>query len=204
MQRLIIGLGIGGGVTFGLFVLMAFLIKSELKAPPKIDENLVEFVIAQPEEDLRVRDRRLPKKPPPPKNPPPPQVRKVAKIQKPSKNLNLNLDNIDVNVNTGTYLGNAGASGLTDGEAIPMVIIEPRYPRKAAMEGIEGWVKFEFTVSPDGSPKDIRVIDAKPKRIFERDARKAIYKWKFKPKVIDGKAVEQPNMRYTMEFKLGE
>ena len=85
MQRLIIGLGIGGGVTFGLFVLMAFLIKSELKAPPKIDENLVEFVIAQPEEDLRVRDRRLPKKPPPPKNPPPPQVRKVAKIQKPSK-----------------------------------------------------------------------------------------------------------------------
>jgi len=205
MQRILIGLGIGGGVTFGLFALMAFLVKSELEPPEKIDDSTVEFVIAAPEEDLRVRDRRLPKKPPPPKNPPPPQVRKVAKVQKPVKSLNLNLSNIDVNVNSGTYLGNVGNPGnLSDGDAIPMVIIEPRYPRKAAMEGIEGWVRFEFTVAPDGSPKDIIVIDAKPRRIFERDARKAIYKWKFKPKVIDGKAVEQPNMRYTMEFKLGE
>ena len=203
MQRLLIGIGVGGGVTFGLFVLMAFLVKSELEPPEKMEDNLVEFVIAAPEEDLRVRDRRLPKKPPPPKNPPPPQVRKVAKIQKPVKNLNLNLSNIDVNVNTGTYLGSAQPGSMSDGDAIPMVIIEPRYPRKAAMEGIEGWVRFQFTVSPDGSPKDIKVIDAKPKRVFERDARKAIYKWKFKPRVIDGKAVEQLNMRYTMEFKLG-
>jgi periplasmic protein TonB len=205
MQRLLIGLGIGGGVTFGLFVLMAFLIKSELEPPEKMEDNLVEFIIAAPEDDLRIRDRRLPKPPPPPKNPPPPQVRKVAKVEKPVKTFNLNLSGIDVEVNTGTYLGNVGQAGnLSDGDAIPMVIIEPQYPRKAAMEGIEGWVRFEFTVAPDGSPMDIRVIEAKPARIFERDARKAIYKWKFKPKVIDGIAVPQPNMRYTMEFKLGE
>lgn len=204
MQRLLIGIGIGGGITFGLFVLMAFLVKSELQPPEKSDDSIVEFVIAAPEEDVRTRDRRLPKPPPPPKTPPPQQVRKVAKIQKPTTKLNLNLGKFDAAVNTGTYLGNVGGGNLSDGDAIPMVIIEPRYPRKAAMEGIEGWVRFEFTVAPDGSPMNVKVVDAKPKRIFERDARKAIYKWKFKPRVIDGKAVEQPNMRYTMEFKLGE
>ncbi len=205
MQRILIGLGVGGSVTFLLFVVMAYLIKSEVKLPEESETKVVEFVMAKPEDDLRVRDRRLPKPPPPPKNPPPPQVRKVAKVQKPVKNLNLNLGKFDANVNTGTYLGSMNQAGnLSDGDAIPMVIIQPQYPRKAAMEGIEGWVRFEFTVAPDGSPQDVQVIDAKPRRIFERDARKAIYKWKFKPKVVDGKAVAQPNMKYTMEFKLGE
>lgn len=205
MQRILVGIGIGGGITFCLFVLMAFLIKSELEPPELSDDKTVEFVIAQPEDELRVRDRRIPKKPPPPKTPPPPQPRQVAKVQKPIKNLNINLGKFDVSVNSGMYLGSVGQAGsLSDGDAIPMVIIEPRYPRKAAMEGLEGWVRFQFTVAPDGSPKDVKVIDAKPKRVFERDARKAIYKWKFKPRVIDGKAVEQPNMRYTMEFKLGQ
>ncbi|MET1254682.1 energy transducer TonB [Aliikangiella maris] len=204
MQRILLGIGVGGGVTFCLFVLMAFLIKSDLKPPKLTDDKTIEFVIAAPEDDLKVRNRRLPKPPPPPKSPPPPEPKRVAKVQKPVKNLNINLGKFDVSVNSGTYLGNVGGGNLSDGDAIPMVIIEPRYPRKAAMEGIEGWVRFEFTVSPDGSPKDVKVIDAQPKRIFERDARKAIYKWKFKPRVIDGKAVEQPNMRYTMEFKLGQ
>ncbi|MGX5173436.1 energy transducer TonB [Aliikangiella sp. IMCC44653] len=205
MQRILIGLGIGGGVTFALFVVMSYLIKSELKPPGRSDSNVVEFVMPKAEEDLRIRDRRLPKPPEPPKNPPPPQVRKVAKVQKPVRSLNLNLGKFDASVNTGTYLGTMNQAGnLSDGDAIPMVIIQPQYPRKAAMEGIEGWVRFEFTVAPDGSPKDVQVIDADPKRVFERDARRAIYKWKFKPRVIDGKAVEQPNMRYTMEFKLGE
>jgi len=206
MQRLFIGLGLGGGVTFALFVLMAYLIKTEVKPPEKSDIPPIQISMVEPDDDLKIRDRRIPKKPPPPKNPPPPQTRKITKVQKPNpKNMNIKMTKLQVGVTGDTYLGQVGGAGnMSDGDAIPMVVIEPRYPRKAAMEGIEGWVRFKFTVSPDGSPKDVEVIDAKPKRVFERDARKAIYKWKFKPKVVDGKAVEQPNMRYTMEFKLAE
>ena len=64
--------------------------------------------------------------------------------------------------------------------------------------------KFKFTVGIDGRPLNLEVVDAEPKRLFERNARKAIYKWKFKPKIVDGNAVEQPNMHYTMEFQLAE
>jgi len=203
MQRLIIGIGVGGTVTFALFVLMAYLIKTELKPPEDAELLTVQFSMVEPDDDVNLRERRLPKKPEPPKNPPPPKTQRVAKAERPKvQSMNLNLGKVDVGLaGSGLYLGPAGGN-MGDGEAIPMVIINPRYPRKASMEGIEGWVKFKFTISPDGSPKDVELVDAQPRRIFERDARRAIYKWKFKPKVVDGKAVEQHNMLYTMQFKL--
>jgi len=203
MQRLIIGLGIGGGVTFGLFVLMAYLIKADPRPPLEEESISVQISMVEPDDDVNLRERRLPKKPEPPKNPPPPKTQRVAKAERPKvQSMNLNLGKVDVALaGNGLYLGPAGGN-MGDGEAIPMVIINPRYPRKASMEGIEGWVKFKFTVAPDGSPQDVELVDAQPRRIFERDARRAIYKWKFKPKVVDGKAVPQPNMFYTMQFKL--
>jgi len=204
MQRIFIGLGIGGAVTFILFVVMAFLIKTELEPPERSEIDPIQITMVEPDDTLKIRDRRIPKKPPPPKNPPPPQTKKMSKAKKPvPMKMNIKMAKLQVGISGDTYLGSVGGAGdMSDGDAMPMVVIEPRYPRKAATEGIEGWVRFRFTIAPDGSPKDVEVVDAKPKRIFERSARKAIYKWKFRPKVVDGKAVEQHNMLYTLEFKL--
>ncbi len=204
MQRIIIGLVLGLGVTFALFVLMAYLIKADVRPPTAEKLPTIQISMIEPDDDVNLRKRRLPKKPEPPKNPPPPRTPKVAKAERPKvRNMNLNLGKIDVNLaGSGLYLGAPGGANMGDGDAIPMVVIQPRYPRKAAMEGIEGWVKFKFTISPDGTPVDVELIDANPRRIFERAARRAIYKWKFKPKVVDGKAMEQHNMVYTMQFQL--
>lgn len=203
MQRIIVGLGLGVAITFGLFVLMAFLVKSEMEPPPKEELHVIEFVQIQADDEIKTRSRVVPKPPPPPKNPPPPRERRVVKPQKPVETASLSLSRLEVDVTAGTYMGQVG-DGMGDGDAIPLVVIEPQYPRKAAMNGTEGWVRFEFTVAVDGSPKNITLIGSKPKRVFDRAAKKAIRKWKFKPRVIDGKAVEQPNMRYTMEFKLAQ
>jgi len=204
MQRIIIGMGAAVGVTFALFILMAYLIKVELKPFDDAKTPSIQITMVEPDDDINLRERRLPKKPQPPKNPPPPQTRRVAKAERPKvQSMNLNMEKLNVSIaGNGMYLGPPGGGNMGDGEAIPMVIIQPRYPRKAAMEGIEGWVKFRFTISPDGTPKDVELIDAQPRRIFERDARRAIYKWKFKPNIVDGKAVEQRNMIYTMQFTL--
>jgi protein TonB len=97
----------------------------------------------------------------------------------------------------------AGAARQGDGELIPLVKIAPRYPRKAALAGKEGWVKVEFTVTELGTVADVKVLDSKPRRLFDRAAKRAILKWKFKPRVVDGKPVARRAVQ-VIEFKLAE
>ncbi len=206
MPRVLIGLLLGAAITFGLFVLMSFLVKGGEGDFKKKEYQIVDYGAVKVEDQVKRKERRVPKKPPPPKEPPPPETQKVSKVTNPNiQQMNIKMSKLDVNVgNSGMFIGNMSAMMNQDGEAIPLVIIEPQYPRKAAMEGIEGYVRFRFTVKADGYAKDVTIVDAKPRRIFDKDARRAIYKWRFKPKVVDGKAVEQPNMFYTLEFKLAQ
>jgi len=93
---------------------------------------------------------------------------------------------------SGIFLGNFQQVDRTaEGDIIPVVVIRPMYPREAAMNGTEGWVKIELTITEVGTVKNPRVVDANPPRIFNREAIRAILKWKFKPRVIDGIAVER-------------
>ena len=88
-----------------------------------------------------------------------------------------------------------------EGDIIPVVVIRPMYPREAAITGTEGWVKLEFTITEAGTVRDPRVVEAEPPRIFNREAIRAILKWKFKPRVIDGVAVER-RATQTIDFTL--
>ncbi|NVJ59653.1 MAG: energy transducer TonB [Gammaproteobacteria bacterium] len=206
MQRVLIGLLLGAGITFGLFILMSFLVKGGDGSYEKREYPVVDYGSLEVEQDVKRKERRVPKKPPPPKEPPPPETQKVSKVTNPDmQQMNIQLSKLDVNVGAGgMYIGNMQQMMSQDGEAIPLVIIEPQYPRKALMDGIEGFVRFRFTVKADGYAKDVEIVDANPRRLFDREARRAIYKWRFKPRVVDGKAVEQANMYYTLEFKLAQ
>ena len=92
----------------------------------------------------------------------------------------------------GMFIGNFQQVDRTaEGDIIPVVVIRPMYPRDAAISGIEGWVKVEFTITALGTVKDVRVVDADPAQVFNREAVRAILKWKFKPRVVNGVAVER-------------
>lgn len=77
-----------------------------------------------------------------------------------------------------------------DTPLIPVVKINPIYPMRARMMGIEGFVKVRFIVNKDGRTRDIKVIDASPKNIFEKPTIDAISRWRFKPPTIDGVPVD--------------
>lgn len=206
MQRVLMGLVLGLGITFGLFILMSVLVKRDSGEFKSKNYAAVDYGALEVERDVKRKERRAPKKPPPPKEPPPPETQKVSKVTNPNmQTMNIQLSKLDVNVGAeGMFIGNMQQMMSQDGEAIPLVIIEPQYPRKAAMEGITGFVRFKFTVKADGYAKDVEIVDSNPRRVFDREARRAIYKWRFKPRVVDGKAVDQPNMFYTLEFKLAQ
>jgi len=196
------------GVTFGLFLFMFKLISSggsnndEMEAIAGIHFGPVDIP-----DEVMTKDRRIPKKPPPPKDPPPPPRMQISKMDETVQNMPvMDLPSLDVPMSAGEgmYIGNfATVDKKEEGDIIPIVVIRPMYPREAALAGLEGWVKIEFTITAIGTVKDPRVIDANPPRIFNREALRAILKWKFKPRVIDGVAVDRPATQ-TIDFNLDQ
>ncbi len=194
--RILISSVVAVGVTFGLFMFMNMLVKSgagdrgDLEAIAGIHFGPVEIP-----DEIQTKSRRIPKKPPPPKNPPPPPKMQIAKQDTNVQPMpNIDIPNLDVPLSggEGIFIGNFQQVDKTaEGDIIPVVVIRPMYPREAAIGGIEGWVKVEFTITETGTVKDPRVIDADPARVFNREAIRAILKWKFKPRVVDGIAVER-------------
>lgn len=94
-----------------------------------------------------------------------------------------------------------GGSGNDQAEAIPIFKIEPNYPRKAARSKIEGWVKLEFTITESGTVSNPVVVDSKPRRTFDRSALQSIRKWRFQPKLVDGRPVQRKASQ-VIEFRL--
>jgi protein TonB len=80
--------------------------------------------------------------------------------------------------------------------------VNPNYPARALRQQVSGWVDLEFTITEFGDVTDVRVVDADPKRIFDRDAIRAVQAWKFRPKLENGQAVAT-SARQRLEFSLG-
>jgi protein TonB len=67
---------------------------------------------------------------------------------------------------------------------------QPEYPDSARRTGTEGWVRLEFTVNERGQVRDIVVVGAEPRGVFEDAASTALARWRFRPPVApDGQPV---------------
>lgn len=203
MVRVILSVLIGAAIAFSLFVVMAKLIENssrpgeEVEPPPVID-----IVMDTPDDSTQTRQRVPPPPPPPPKQPPKIQPVEPDQADADASGMSFNMPNVDVG-GASIDIGGVGAM-QRDGEATPIVRIEPRYPVQAARDGKEGWVRLSFTINEVGGVEDIDVIEADPRRVFDREAKRALSKWKYKPKIVDGKPVKQYNMKVQLDFKLDQ
>ena len=194
-------------ISLGLFFLMQSLIDSgEQNTNASSEGQIMEFIRIREDETLSIKDRRKPQKPKPPKEPPPPPKLIVEKQVKPTMNrIKIEIPNIDLPsiAGGGPFLGNWAGNPLAEGDVLPIVRIDPQWPREALIEGIEGYVVVEVTIGADGSVKDVRVIQAEPKRMFDRNVIRAVLKWKFKPRIINGVPVERKAIQM-LEFTLDD
>ncbi|GIU31021.1 protein TonB [Shewanella colwelliana] len=201
MLRGIVSLLVGGAVTFALFVFMAFLVSGGAKrADTATDSPVIE--ISMDKQDTKVQDkpRVKPKPPTPPEQPPLPDTPPPDSSSDIDTNMSFNMSGVVAGgASTGFKLGNMMTR---DGDATPIVRIEPQYPIAAARDGKEGWVQLSFTINELGGVEDVKVIKAEPKRVFDKEAKRALKKWKYKPKIVDGKALKQPGMTVQLDFKL--
>ena len=203
--RYLSALILGVLISLGLFFLMQSLIDSgEQNTNASSEGQIMEFIRIREDETLSIKDRRKPQKPKPPKEPPPPPKLIVEKQVKPTMNrIKIEIPNIDLPsiAGGGPFLGNWAGNPLAEGDVLPIVRIDPQWPREALVDGIEGYVVVEVTIGADGSVKDVRVIQSEPRRMFDRNVIRAVLKWKFKPRIINGVPVERKAIQM-LEFTL--
>ncbi|MEM8815691.1 MAG: energy transducer TonB [Pseudomonadota bacterium] len=196
--RYAFSVAVGVVVTLGLLFVMNVLIvtgKTALTEPR--DRAKLEFVRVKRNESLNVEDFTPEKPPKPPETPPevPPQ----------------DMDNIDPDaptiaisaptVNADTNIGGPGGMNIAEGDYLPIVRVAPVYPARALSRGLEGYVDLSFTVTTAGTVRDPMVIQS-TSSLFERAAIRAVLKFKYKPRVVDGVPVDVPNVKTRITFKI--
>ncbi|WP_405239057.1 energy transducer TonB [Lentisalinibacter orientalis] len=198
MVRYIISIVSGVAVTFGLLFLMQFLIEtgeSALTDPQK--RYFLDFVRVKKQEIVNVEEPK-PEKPPKPQQPPPdtpPPSQDDIDPNAPAINVRPPSSSTDVSIS------GPGSLSYTDGEYLPIVRVAPIYPSRALSRGIEGYVDLEFTVTTAGTVKDPVVIYS-TSSLFNRAAMRAVLKFKYKPRVVDGQPVEVPGVKTRIRFEL--
>jgi protein TonB len=203
MIRFLFSLIAGGAVTFGLFFFMSYLISGGAdRSNEQKEQIVVEILTNPPESEVQERKRVPPPPPPPPKQPPKPPPPQPVNANPAAGAIGFNMPSISLGGTAGGLSG-PGAFGR-DGDATPIVRIEPKYPTQAARDGKEGWVQLSFTINELGGVDDVKVIAAEPKRIFNREAVRALRKWKYRPKIVDGKPLKQPGLTVQLDFKLNQ
>ena len=201
MVRFLVSILLGVVVTFGLFVFMAFLVSSGDRSKEEEQENIIVEVNTTPPKSAAEQRRRVPPPPPPPPKAPPKQQTPEPEASNNTGGLNFNMPGVQM-ASASTGLSAPGAGMGRDGDATPIVRIEPKYPIQAARDGKEGYVILSFTINKIGGVEDVKVLEAKPKRVFDKEAKRALRKWKYKPKVVNGKAMKQTNLTVQLDFKM--
>lgn len=97
----------------------------------------------------------------------------------------------------------ADAKNTNSFHAEPLKIIPPKYPKKAAMRGIQGWARYVFDLDKFGVPRNIQLVESVPKNTFAKVSGKVVPKWRFKPGLDEGgNPAPRSRIYYTVEFHL--
>jgi len=195
--RLAIGAALAIPVAGGLFFIMQYLIAT---ADPKIDDQktrkLPDIFMPPRQIETNIAETK-PDKPEDPEEPPP-------DLDTPDIDMDMNMDAVNMAPATQVDVAIAGSGGMSasDGEYLPIVKVAPIYPRRAQSRGIEGYCIVEYTVTKNGSIRDPVAVDCQPSGIFERASLKASLKFKYKPRVVDGEAIEVAGVQNKFTYEL--
>lgn len=105
-------------------------------------------------------------------------------------------------------------------EYLPIVKVQPQYPRRALSRGLAGWAVVEFTVTELGRVKDPVVIENcafvkhsnrqkaedcsnSPNKVFDKSALKAAGKFLYEPRKRNGTPVQTKGVQNKITYDLG-
>jgi protein TonB len=200
--RILIGVLVGFGITLFLFWLMQYMIET---ADRTLDEgsrgSLVDFVRIQRDETIQRRQLK-PKKPPPPESAPPqPPTPQLENLDPTAEKIAISA----VPVQTEIEMSGGFSLGVGEGDYLPIVKVAPIYPQRALSRGIQGFCVVQYTVTRQGTIREPFVIESQcTSSLFHRASLQAALKFKYKPRVIDGEAVEVPGVQNKFTYEITE
>lgn len=189
---------IGTVVTLSLLFIMQLLIVTGKQAltDPR-ERHKLEFVRVKKNESVNTQDLTPEKPPKPPETPPetPPQD---------MDNIDPDAPSIDVGrpeITASTDIGGPGGMNIAEGDYLPIVRVAPVYPARALSRGLEGYVDLSFTVTSAGTVRDPIVLFSSSS-LFDRAATRAVLKFKYKPRVVDGIPIDVPGVKTRITFQI--
>ena len=189
---------IGTVVTLSLLFIMHLLIEyGESEVTKERTRHNLDFVRVKRNEALNTEDFTPEKPPKPPETPPetPPQDMDNVDPNAPTINIAAPTMTVDSNI------GGPSGMNIAEGDYLPIVRVAPVYPARALSRGLEGHVDLSFTVTSAGTVRD-PIIMFSTSSLFERAATRAVLKFKYKPRVVDGIPVDVPNVKTRITFRI--
>jgi len=129
--------------------------------------------------------------------PPPPPTIERAKADKPTERI-ASLEGAIPEFEAPKIDRTSFKIAVSDRDAQPLVRIPPIMPSRAEKSG---HCKVRFDVSPEGQPFNVSTTFCSSS-VFKRASEKSVQKWKYNPKIVDGRAVSRSGVESTIRFKL--
>jgi periplasmic protein TonB len=198
MGRYLVSIVTGVVITLTLLFVMQLLIATGKGALTKPRERAqLDFVRVKRNENINTQDLTPEKPPKPPETPPETPPQDMDNIDPDAPTIDVGRPDITAN----TDIGGPGSMNIAEGDYLPIVRVAPVYPSRALSRGLEGFVDMSFTVTTAGTVKDPIVLQS-TSSLFERAATRAVLKFKYKPRVVDGIPVEVIGVKTRISFEL--
>ena len=193
--RILSSAAIGIAVTAGLLFLMQFLIATgeEIIIEPRERSELI--WIALETDELIIVDPPVFQRPKPPPIPP-----RTEPFQPEGD------DGIGFKPPGPPPPIPAGEAGFqrlnfADGPLVSIIKVKPVYPAGAVTRGLEGTVLVQFDITTLGTVANVVVIDS-THSVFNKAAVAAVYRFRYKPRMVDGIAYETKGLRNLFRFRM--
>ena len=142
-------------------------------------------------------------------------IKKIISLIPNIKNLR-SLPDTDGSIAKAKATFKAGGLFFRDGEYIPLFKVQPIYPRRAQERGTQGYAIVSFTITESGSVEDAKAIEGycgdptgpeselRPCTMFNSASARAALKLRYKPKIVEGKAVAVNNVLHRFTYIMAD
>ena len=187
---------LGLGLTLGLGGVMAGLIRVDFAAPDTVKTQI--FDINPVAEDIKVIKSRRPPKPYEAVEIPPATPRIDTQSVSNVSVEPVAIDPVDIPWNPPVMKRDDFILYAADTDEQPLLRPAPAMPTRADRSG---HCMMAFDVNAEGTPYNISATRCS-EMLFSRASVKAVGKWRYRPKVVDGQAVSRTGMRSKISFQL--